>query len=295
MWPILMAMLLDTTTVRHIGVAPAETLTVTITGIGRPIVMVPGVFGSAFAFRKVVPDLADAGYQVIVVEPLAYGTSSRPRRADYTLHAQALRVARILDALDVHDAVLVGHSLGAAIVLRLAWMRPQLARAVLSLEGGPAEAAAGPGMRRALTMVPLVRLIGGRSIIRRALRQSLVRSSGNAGWADDETLLGYTAGITADLDATLLAYMRMADARESEPLAAHLAEIACPVQLLLGGARHDAGPGDDEIARLRRFTPHLDVVTVAGAGHYLQEEQPDAVVRAILAMATSTVTALATP
>ncbi len=263
MWPILMAMLLDTSTVRHIGVAPQETLTVTITGSGRPIVLVPGVFGSAFAFRKVIPDLANAGFRVIVVEPLAYGTSSRPRRADYTLRAQALRVGRVLDALEVNDAVLVGHSLGAAIVLRLAWMRPQLARAVVSLEGGPAEEAAGPGMRRALTMVPMVRLIGGRAIIRRALRQSLVRSSGNADWADEEAIRGYTAGITADLDATLLAYMRMADAHESEPLAAHLADIACPVQLLLGGARHDAGPGNEEVARLRRLMPRVDIVTVA--------------------------------
>jgi hypothetical protein len=35
------------------------------------------------------------GYQVVVIEPLAIGTSSRPKRADYSLSAQALRVAAV--------------------------------------------------------------------------------------------------------------------------------------------------------------------------------------------------------
>jgi pimeloyl-ACP methyl ester carboxylesterase len=43
--------------VRRTVVAPAETLHVETRGHGYPVVIVPGIWSSAFAFRKVIPDL----------------------------------------------------------------------------------------------------------------------------------------------------------------------------------------------------------------------------------------------
>ena len=58
--------------------------------------LIPGLFGSTFGFRNVIPGLEQAGYEVIVVEPLGIGTSARPERADYSLTAQAGRIAAVL-------------------------------------------------------------------------------------------------------------------------------------------------------------------------------------------------------
>jgi pimeloyl-ACP methyl ester carboxylesterase len=291
MWPLIALLALDSAMVRRIHVAPAETLAVTIAGAGAPVVLVPGLFGSAYGFRRMIPALVDAGYQVIVIEPLAVGSSSRPRRADYSLQAQSRRVARVMDILALDDAVLVGHSIGAAIVLRLAVARPELVRAIVSLEGGPAESAVGASFRRAMQYAPFIRLVGGAGLVRRALRRSLISASGDASWVTDEAIAEYTAGATADLGATLLAYLRMSESRETEPLGPHLGELHCPVHLLLGGAPHASGPAGADVERLRIGVPQLEVQTIAGAGHFLHEEAPDDVVRAIRAVGGTRVAA----
>jgi pimeloyl-ACP methyl ester carboxylesterase len=291
MWPILCALALDTTTLHRITVAPAETLAVTTMGHGPAVVLIPGMFGSAYGFRQLVPQLVEAGFQAIVVEPLAFGTSGRPRRADYSLHAQARRVAGVLDSLGVQEAVLVGHSIGGAIALRVAWLRPELVRAVVSLEGGPAEAAATPGFRRAMSYAPFIRL-GGMGLVRRAVRDNLTHASGDAGWVTDDVIRNYTAGAAADLGATLKAYLRIADAREIEPLGPHLGEVRCPVRLLLGSAPHRSGPNATEVTRLEGGAPDFAIVRVAGAGHFLQEEQPLAVLHAVLDVARLTTAAV---
>ena len=41
-------------------------------------------------------------------------------------------------------------------------------------------------------------------------------------------------GARADLDGTLLAFIAMAETREPERISPHLAEIRCPVRLVIG-------------------------------------------------------------
>jgi pimeloyl-ACP methyl ester carboxylesterase len=276
----------------RVPVASAETLTVRIQGAGTPVVLIPSLFGSAYSYRNVVPLLNDAGYQTIVIEPLAMGTSSRPRGADYSLSAQAMRIAAVLDTLRMQEVIVVGHSAGAAIAFRLALQRPGLVRAIVSLEGGPAEAAATAGFRRAMTLAPLIRLAGS-GFVRGRIHRGLVAASGDTAWVNDEVIAQYTAGATADLSATLRAYLRMGQAHEPERLAPRLGELRCPVRLLLGGAPHDGGPGDEEQQLMRRSITEFTAEWVPGAGHYLQEERPDVVAAAVRLAADASPVAVA--
>src|SRR5438445_7749687 len=112
MWLIALALLADTVHTFSLALSPAESVAVTVTGTGDPVVLVPGLFGSAFGYRAVIPLLTDAGYRAIVVEPLGIGSSARPEHADYSLTAQADRIAAALDRLSVRHAIVVAHSLG---------------------------------------------------------------------------------------------------------------------------------------------------------------------------------------
>jgi len=282
MWIVALFLLAaDSTAELRVPVARAESLQVSVTGHGQPVVLIPGLFGSRFGFRHVVPLLAGAGYRVIVIEPLGIGSSARPEDGDYSLTAQADRIAAVLDTLAVRDAVIVAHSLGASMAYRLAYRRPELVHAIVSLEGGPAEAAATPSFRRAMRFAPWIKWFGGIRRIRKAIRSGLVAASGDTSWVTDSVVDAYTAGAAADLDGTLKAFLRMAEARERDQLAPHLGAIRCPVRLLLGTAAHEGGVPPGAVDELRAGLPSLAVDSVPGSGHYIYEEQPGAVVLAV--------------
>jgi len=244
-------------------------------------VLIPGLFGSAFGYRSVLPRLVDAGYRTIVIEPLGIGTSARPEHADYSLTAQADRVAAALDRLGVGDAIVVAHSVGAAIAYRLAYRRPDLVRGIVSLDGGPAEAATTRGFRRAIQLAPWIKLFGGERLVRAKVRRGLIAASGDTTWVTDQVVEGYTAGAARDLAGTLKAYLAMARAHESDRLAPHLGEIRCPVRLVVGTVGRGSGVSPQEVATLAGLLRSFAVDTVPGAGHFVYEERPAAVVAAV--------------
>lgn len=278
---LILLTLVDSTVVRHVTVAPAESLTVSIAGNGDPVVLIPGLFGSAYAFRKITPLLNDAGYQTVIIEPLGIGGSGRTPEADYSLTAQAERIAVVLDTLGLREVIVVAHSNAGSIGFRLAVLHPDLVTGIVSLEGGPTEEAASPGFRRAMKVAPLLKMVVGERMVRRIIRSRLVASSGDSTWIADEVVDGYTSGLVADIGATIDAYVRMAEATEPWSLAARLEEIACPVRLLVGGAPHDGAVPDEEVELLVRSLSAFTIDSVPDVGHFVFEEQPRAVTAAV--------------
>jgi pimeloyl-ACP methyl ester carboxylesterase len=257
-------------------------LHVVVAGQGEPVVLVPGLFGCAFGFRHLLAQLPRRGYRVIVVEPLAIGASGRPERADYSLTAQADRVAAAIEQIENAPVLVVAHSVSASTAMRLAVRHPRLVRGLVLLDGGPMETAATKGFRRAMTYVPWIKWMGGMKRLRPRIRRDLIASSADSSWLTDATLDAYTAGATADLDGTLKAYLRMAKAREPEKLAPRLHEIRVPMRLLVGKVPHQGGIPSEQIELLATRVPRFALDRVPGAGHYLFEEAPEAVVAAIL-------------
>src|SRR5256885_674175 len=119
-----------------VPVAPTESLSVETAGRGAPVVLIPGLFGSAFGFRKLVPLLVGAGYRTIVIEPLGVGASARPEKANYSLTAQADRIAAVLDSLHVRNALVLAHSIGGSEAFRLSYRRPGLVRGLFAVAVG---------------------------------------------------------------------------------------------------------------------------------------------------------------
>ena len=289
MLALLLALAADTT-VRPapVAVAPAETLAVQEMGTGAPVVLIPGLFGSAYEYRQVAPLLAAAGYRAIVIEPLGVGQSTRPRNADYSLTAQAHRIAAALNSLAAPETIVVAHALAASIALRLALQRPDLVRAIISLEGGVAESATTPGFRRAMKLAPVLKMLGV-DAIRGMIHKELIDASGDPSWVTDDVVLAFTEGAARDVGATLDAYKAMGRSTEPSPLADRLSDVRCPVLLLLGAARHASGPPAREIELLQSRLPVFSADTIPHVGHFPQEEAPVRVVAAVTRM-RSTIT-----
>ncbi|HEU4648887.1 MAG TPA: alpha/beta hydrolase [Gemmatimonadales bacterium] len=270
--------------VRDIGIAPNEVVRTTSIGTGRPVVLVPGLFGGAYSWRTIAGPLAERGYRAIVVEPLGTGFSGYPSKADYSLTAQADRIGHVLDSLGVQQSIVVAQSVGASMALRLAYRRPELVRGIISIDGGPVEEAATPGLRSAMKWAGLLKLFVGAGTIRKKVRNGMKENSADSTWITDSVVAGYTAGPARDVHRTIDALHGMARSKEPELLRDHLRDIKVPVRLMVGGHPHGSGVGDHEIELLRSELPAFAVDSVPGAGQFIQEEQPASVLDLIGAL-----------
>jgi pimeloyl-ACP methyl ester carboxylesterase len=272
----------DSVAVRDIEVAQGETLRTTSIGRGQPVVLIPGIFGSAYGYRRITGELVARGYRCIIVEPLGYGWSSHPKDADYSFGAQTQRVAHALDQMGVKRSLVIAQSSGAAIAFRLAIQRPDLVRGLLSIDGGPAESAATEGMKKAFKLGGgLVKFALNESKLRHDVRREIVRNSGDTTWVTDAVIRAYTAGQADDLDGSIDAFHQMSKSKETTSLSDRLHQCQIPVLLLVGTVPHPAEVSRDQRELLRQRLPRYVARSIRGAGQYIHEEQPAAVLAAV--------------
>ncbi|WP_201617832.1 alpha/beta fold hydrolase [Psychrobacter urativorans] len=88
-----------------------------VQGTGKPVVLIHGWPLSERAWEKQVPALVDAGFQVVTYDRRGFGESSKPWEGyDYDTLAQDLKA--LMDALNLQDATIIGHSMGGGEVAR---------------------------------------------------------------------------------------------------------------------------------------------------------------------------------
>ncbi len=264
-------------------IAPAEKLTVCSEGPdhGEYVVLVPGLSGCSYGFRKLTPLLHEQGLRTIIIEPLAVGESTRPRNVDYTMTAQAARLGAVLDRLEIENAVFVAQGISGAMVFRLAVERPELLAGFVSIEAGPAEAAISPNIKNNLKLVKFVARVGGKSLLRDRYAENLKKGSGDTSWIDRRTIGRYFRGTSRDISATMDALRVMTEQVEPWAMIPRLPEIRIPVIVLLGTAPHVGALTSEDIEDLRRGLRNVEFREIAGAGHFIYEEQPQAVADAV--------------
>jgi pimeloyl-ACP methyl ester carboxylesterase len=86
-------------------------------GSGPPVVMIHGYPLSGRAWDKQLPALLGTGYRVITYDRRGFGKSSQPTSGyDYDTFASDLNA--LVEALDLRQTMLVGHSMGTGEVTR---------------------------------------------------------------------------------------------------------------------------------------------------------------------------------
>jgi pimeloyl-ACP methyl ester carboxylesterase len=245
-----------------------------VAGEGEPLMLVHGLGGAAANWLALAPLLLP-GRRVLVPELPGHGGSA-PLPAAPSLNAYADRVAALME----EPAAVVGHSLGGAIVLRLAIRRPDLVRALV-LAGAAGISSGTRQARYALTMTGLVK--PGKRIApyrRRVARSAALKTLVFGRWgASDPPALpaevaeAFLAGPARHTDTVSAAKALIRDDPRSD-----LERVQCPV-LLLWGARDHQLPIDDAFDYARRLRAPLRAI--ADCGHLLIGERPDACADAI--------------
>lgn len=91
---------------------------------GPPVVLLHGFGTCAFLWRRLGPALAGRGYTTYAVDLLGHGESDRPDDGLYSLRAQADHVARLMAALRLPAATVIGQDVGALVALLLGASAP---------------------------------------------------------------------------------------------------------------------------------------------------------------------------
>jgi len=102
-------------------------------GTGKPVVLIHGWPLSGRTWENQVPALVEAGYRVISYDRRGFGNSSQPWGGyDYDTFAADLKA--LMEHLDLHEATLVGFSMGGGEVVRYigTYGTDRVAKAVLA-------------------------------------------------------------------------------------------------------------------------------------------------------------------
>ena len=247
-------------------------------GEGPPLALLHGLGGAASNWIELAPELAREN-RVIAVDLPGHGGSA-PLSALPNLEPFADRVGLLLEREGALPAVLVGHSLGCVVALRLAMRSPELVRGLVLI----AAAGIGSTSRRARYALAVSSLVQpGRLIApfrERVARSEFLRAVVWGNWATpDGTVISPTAtlglleGPSLHTDTTSAAAALVEDDPRVD-----LDRVRSPA-MLLWGARDPQVPVDDAFEYARRLRAPLRIV--AGAGHLVIAERPAACLDAI--------------
>jgi len=92
-------------------------------GNGKPLLLIHGIFSSAFVWHKNIDDLS-RHFDVIAADLKGYGYSDKPADGKYSREDIRQFVLDFMDAIQVGKAVLAGHSWGGGIATDLALAHP---------------------------------------------------------------------------------------------------------------------------------------------------------------------------
>jgi pimeloyl-ACP methyl ester carboxylesterase len=194
----------------------------------------------------VLPGLA-AKSRVLTFDLRGHGASDSPR-GPWTLDDFATDLLRLLDALGIDRADLVGHSGGGVIAMYSAIAHPERVSSLVLF--GTASEANARAERFYLDLADKADARGGRA------------AAADLGWSDDP--------IAPD-GAGLAHAARCMSTLHARPLTPRLAELRCPVTIAVG-EKDFIGPGGSVI--LHRAIPGSRLHILEGRGHQLHLEDP---------------------
>lgn len=120
-------------------------------GEGPPVILLHGFPDTHKIWRRQIPVLAAAGLRIIAPDLRGYGKTDMPQDVGaYAVQFLADDVLRLMDALGVEQAVVVGHDWGALIGWHLAMHAPERITRYAALSVGHPQAIAASGLSQKL-------------------------------------------------------------------------------------------------------------------------------------------------
>jgi pimeloyl-ACP methyl ester carboxylesterase len=242
----------------------------------RPVVLVHGGCAHAHWWTFIVPALAQA-HRVLAVDLRGHGDSEWAEPPDYSIEMHAADIAGLLQAFDLSNVHLVGHSLGGLITI--------------------ASAAAVAPRLRALVLIDTTGIINARSLryltqlshwphpVYRSQQEGLRRfrllpSANGATPSVRDQMATHALRSTPDGTWTLKFDRRALALPGPVDLRAQLREIRVPTLVVRGALSPHVTP--QAFADLRAALRHGSSAEIDGAYHHVMLDAPDELARVLV-------------
>ena len=251
---------------------------------GRPVLLlVHGTGASTHTWRGLVPALAPH-FDLVAPDLPGHALTPRADGEGMSLPGMARALRGLVEAMGIAPALLVGHSAGAAIAVRLALDGLPSVRAVVGLNsallplGGLAGRLFSP-MARVMARSRVVPALFAWRASHPAVVQRLIDSTGSLLDADGLEMYRRLVADPAHA-AGALAMMASWDLRA---LARDLPRLRVPLHLVVGSNDRTLAP--EESRRAQAMVPGATFVALPGLGHLAHEERPQRVADELLGAA----------
>lgn len=249
-------------------------LAATVAGEGPTVVLAHGYTNGRVVWSPVAHRLVESGHQVVLYDQRGHGDSTVGADG-YTITRLGSDLRAVLEAADVHDAILVGHSMGGMTIQAFAATHPDaLAERV---NGVVLVSTTSHGLRNPRMERPAVRTLGGAGIDR-AMRapggHALLRGVVGRNVRKGHLTLARDLFVATPKESRVGFFNAMQDMDLREGLA----QLTVPATVLVGTRdRLTPRPMGQALADALG----VDLVTFPDAGHMLPLEHPDEVAKII--------------
>lgn len=248
-------------------------------GSGPVLLLLHGTGASTHSWRDVAPLLAKR-FNVIAIDAPGHGFTQMPGRELLSIYGMGRAIRALLQVIGRSPALVVGHSAGAAVAVRMCldgWITPH---AIIGLNAAllPLSGAAGhlfSPLTRILTHIPIVpKLFAWHAVDRGAIKR-MIDSTGST---LDAKGIGYYHRL-AQRPSHVAAALAMMAEWDLPRLRRELPRLRTPLFLIVGSGDRTIPPS--EAKQVQALVPGTEVIVMRGLGHLAHEEAPEPTVREI--------------
>lgn len=244
---------------------------VQVMGQGPALLLLHGTGAATHSWRDVMPKLA-AHYTVVAMDLPGHAFTQPPTRNSLSLPGMAAAVASLLRTLNVEPVRAVGHSAGAAVLVRMAVERLFTPADIISFNGAffPVTGVAGQffsPLAKTFANASLVQKLFAKMADRKAVER-LLRDTGSKIDAQGITLYQKLFANEGHIAGTL----GMMAAWDLHWVPQDLKNLPVPMTLVFATGDRTIPPA--RAAEAAKLVPRSSLVEIKGLGHLAHEEDP---------------------
>ena len=251
---------------------------------GPVVLLLHGTGASTHSWRQVAPLLADR-FHVIAIDLPGHGLSELPSRDLMSIYGMGLAIKSLLKTLNKRPEMVVGHSAGAAIAIRMSLDRSIDPKVIVGLNAAllPLTGYAGQffaPLARMLTRIPIVPKIFARRAFDRDMIEAMIVNTGSK--LDGAGIEFYHR--LAQRPGHVAAALAMMAEWDLPCLQRDLRRLKTPMVLIVGSGDRTIPP--EEARKVQAVLPQTKIIRLRGLGHLAHEEAPELAAQTIGSIAS---------